>query len=282
MKKELLSVLAAALLSTTWPASAQCVGYLIPKEAKVWKDADSDILRAEVRATFVIGVPKWQFSWGKRQPAVRLTEGNLRSAWCSESDAPKDEKTGRVVLYVLEEEKKGLEEVAADPADLRAFRYEYPINPRTQFGPDNLVAIRKAAALALDEIRFKDFKPPEIENQRVFKAPFDATWSALIETMSDQRWQVESVDKGSGLITTKPANDRSGSTMACATKYDEGNIVFLNVFVKAITDGVRVKINATFHATREQKAITCYSNGRLEKELFDGIGKSLAESAPVK
>jgi hypothetical protein len=100
--------------------------------------------------------------------------------------------------------------------------------------------------------------------------------------MSDQRWQVESVDKGSGLITTKPANDRSGSTMACATKYDEGNIVFLNVFVKAITDGVRVKINATFHATREQKAITCYSNGRLEKEFFDGIGKSLAESAPVK
>ncbi len=99
--------------------------------------------------------------------------------------------------------------------------------------------------------------------------------------MSAQKWQVEKIDKASGLVTTKPANDKSGST-TCATNYDERSTVYLNVFAKAVARGVRVTVNATFHATRENKAISCYSNGRLEKEFFDGIAKSLAGSVRGK
>jgi hypothetical protein len=166
------------------------------------------------------------------------------------------------------------------PSELLTFKYDSPGSD--QDGPENVAAIRKAADLALDEIRFKAFKRPEIESQRVFRASFGATWSALIETMSAQKWQVERIDKGSGLVTTKPASDKSGSMMACATKYDERNTVFLNVFAKAVARGVRVTINTTFQATREKKSISCYSNGSLEKEFFDGIAKSLAKAVPAK
>jgi len=286
MKKALLAVIATAALSTAYQAPAtECIGYLIPKGANLWKEDDEGNQLPLQQAEFVVAVPKQATRW---QPshAVRL---NTPNPWlltipdlaaCSLEENVHDKKTDRILLLLLDGREKGFEKRWAVPSDLRTFFYDYPGGD--QYGPSNLAAIAKAAALALDEIRFKDFKAPEIENSRVFKAPFDATWSALIETMSDQRWQVESVDKSSGLITTKPAKDRSGSTMACATKYDEGNIVFLNVFVKAITDGVRVKINATFNATRERQAISCYSNGRLEKEFFDGIAKSLAESVPAK
>ncbi len=63
--------------------------------------------------------------------------------------------------------------------------------------------------------------------------------------------------------------------MACATKLAEPLKTWLIVFVKKAEAGPRVKVNATFNALREDQAITCYSNGTLEKALFDAIEKNL-------
>lgn len=279
MKKALLSVLAAAALSTGLPAAAQCVGYLIPKGAKLWKAGEGDDQRPGDRADYIPAVHRRGLNPGA---GVKLRKG-FNLSWqggCRLEDAEQNKKTKRVRLVLLEERTEDFEEAWAEPSDLLTFKYDQP--GHDQDGPENVAAIRKAADLAISEIKFKDLKRPEIENRRVFKASFDATWSALIETMSAQKWQVERIDKGSGVVTTKPADDRSGSTMTCATNTDERTIVYLDVFAKAVMDGVRVTINATFRATRDRKSILCYSNGTLEKEFLDGIAKSLAGSKPAK
>ena len=49
----------------------------------------------------------------------------------------------------------------------------------------------------------------------------------------------------------------------------------LNIFVKKVDAGTRVKVNATFRAMKNDQAITCYSNGALEKALFGAIEKNL-------
>jgi hypothetical protein len=279
MKKALLSVLAAAVLSTAWPAPAQCIGYLIPKGAKLWKEGEGDDQRPGERAEYLPAVHRRGFNPGA---GVKLRKGFTLS-WqggCRVEDAEQNKKTKRVLLVLLDARTEDFEEAWAVPTELLTFKYDSPASD--QDGPENVAAIRKAADLALDEIRVKTFKRPAIESQRDFRASFGATWSALIETMSAQKWQVERIDKGSGLVTTKPSSDKSGSMMACATKYDERNTVFLNVFAKAVARGVRVTINTTFQATREKKSISCYSNGSLEKEFFDGIAKSLAKAVPAK
>jgi hypothetical protein len=63
-------------------------------------------------------------------------------------------------------------------------------------------------------------------------------WAAIVETHSDQRWQIESIDKSSGLITTKPAIDSAGESMVCATKLDEAHETSLIVFVKGDGHGL--------------------------------------------
>src|ERR1035437_2161531 len=279
MKKAVLSVLAAAALSTGWPAPAQCIGYLIPKGAQLWKEGDGDDQRPGERPEYLPAVHRRGLNPGA---GVKLRKG-FNLSWqggCRVEDAEQNKKTKRVLLVLLDERTENFEEAWAVPSELLTFKYDYPGND--QDGPMNVAAIRKAADLALDEIRFKTLKRPEIENQRVFKASFDATWTALIETMSTQQWQVEKIDKGSGVVTTKPANDKSGSTMTCATNTDERTAVFLDVFAKAVTGGERVTINATFRATRDQKSILCYSNGTLEKELLSAVVKSLGGSKPAK
>ena len=199
---------------------------------------------------------------------------------CRLEDAEHDQKTKRVLLVLLDGRTEDFEEAWAMASDLVAFKYDQPGND--QDGPDNLATILKAADVARGDVGIKDFKAPKIENQRVFKSSFGATWSALVETVSAQSWQVEKIDKESGLVTTKPSNDRSDAAMACATKHDDRSSVSLSVFAKAVGNGVRVTVNPTFHATRAHKDISCYSNGTLEKELFDGIAKSLAASVRGK
>ena len=66
MKRAAFSVLAAAALSMAWPAPAQCIGYLVPKEAKLWMEGNGDDQRPGERAEFVPAVPRraWNPGFG--------------------------------------------------------------------------------------------------------------------------------------------------------------------------------------------------------------------------
>jgi hypothetical protein len=277
LRTALLSALVAAALSTAGPAPAQCTGYLIPKEATLWTESDKDEPRVGDREDYLPAVARRAWNPGL---GVKLQKG-LRLNWlggCRPEDAEHDKKSKRVHVVLLDARTEDFEEVWALPSELLTFKYEYPGSD--QDGPENVAAVRKAAELAVAEIRAKDFKRPEIENQRVFRASFDATWRALVENISAQKWQVDRIDKASGVVTTKPAEDRAGPAMVCATKHDGRSSVLMSIFAGKTAGGLRVTVNTTFVAAHGHDVVACYSNGMLEKELLDGIGKSLGASLP--
>ncbi len=139
MKKVLLSVLAAAALLTEWPAPAQCIGYLIPKEAKLWKKGSGDDQLPGERAEYIPAVPRRAVNPGL---GVKLQKG-FRLNWlggCRLEDAEHDNKTKRVLFVLLDGRTEDFEEAWAVPTELLTFKYDYP--GKDQDGPENRAAIR--------------------------------------------------------------------------------------------------------------------------------------------
>jgi hypothetical protein len=274
-----LAVFALAPASAVW---AQCVAFLVPPTIPIFRDEEGDAVWSSDRKDYTLVYPTLRTLWSPSGPLLKMDSSApipTRSP-CLPDDF-KRSKAGRLRVLMPRERDGSLFEVWITEKDSISVVYEPPIGSRVsgdirlQSAAENLGAIRHAADLKLDKIRNLDFKPPEIQNQETFKADFDQTWSAMIETMSDQKWQIESIDKGSGLVTTKAAIDKRGETMVCATQLDQEHRSWLNVFVKKVEGGTRVKVNATFHAIREDQAINCYSSGTLERELFKGIQANL-------
>jgi hypothetical protein len=269
-----VSRLRVTLLVLGWSASAaaQCTAYLAPPDLPFFLDKDGKkTLTMQPRRAPVLVIPAMTLG---SKLGFKLHEGPVfdELGACRPEDAKFEERTHLMKFWFAWGPTGNYAGVWLHPSDLIALPWG-PLD--TGFGPQNVHLARKAAVLALDKMANASFKPPEIEAQRVFPAAFDTTWAALVETLSDQKWQSESIDKSSGLVTTKPAIDRRTEVMACATAFDSDHRVWLNVFVKAVDGGTRVKVNATFHALRDEETISCYSNGRLERELFEGISKNL-------
>ena len=279
MKKGLLGALLFAALAAALPAPAQCTGYLIPKEATLFAAGDGDEVQPGEREDHVAAVVRRAWNPGR---GVNLQKG-LRLNWlggCQPEDGEHDRRSKRLHVVLLEEGPEGFEEAWVLPSELLTFKYEYPGGD--QDGPENVAAIRKAADLAVAEIGAKDFKRPLIENRRVFKSTFDAVWRGLVETLAAQKWQVDRIDRASGVVTTKPADDRGAAAMACATAFDGRSTVRMSVFAARAAAGVRVTVNTAFLATRGRDVVACYSTGLPEKELLDGIGKCLAAPGPAR
>jgi hypothetical protein len=274
VKKQLAFLLVAILVAS--PSLAQCPAFLIPPKAAVFDDdAGKSSWTLVERKNFVTAMPAWKMGW-RPVGQVKIDESLPPTvAACSESDFKTNKKTGLTRLWIQKESGGGLREVWAKTGDLVVFQYEPPYmsrdgDMRHQSAAENLAKIFHAAGLKRDEVANADFKPPEVETQKVFPQDFDKVWSALIETLSDAKWQIESVDKSSGLITTKPAVG-GRRDVVCGTVYDKDHKTWLNIFAKKVDAGTRVKINATFHAIKEDEVITCYSNGTTEAEIFKGI-----------
>ena len=272
MKTSLL--LALALLPI--PARSECIAFLVPPTVRVTSDENGLLVWRAERTEYVTA-----FAAGKllshSDPLAEIEFGNFSPtlAACTARDSTISKKTGLLRLWTKKD--KSFEAVWAKPEGLIEFSFlpDQVETKRPAQAVANLAAAEQAAALALDRVKSTIFKPPEVENQHVFAADFDRTWAAVVETLSDQKWQIENMDKGSGFISTKPAVDESGSMMTCAAKVDEAHKTSLSVFLKKVEAGTRVKVNATFDAVRKDGAIICFSNGMLEKALFEGIEKNL-------
>ncbi len=278
---------ALAIFTAVAPiASGQCIAFLVPPNVPIFTAEEGTNAYMAIRTDYVLVFPspKMSFTQGLQ---VKIDEGAPyafkppKSAPCLPEDFKRSKDLSRIRAQMPQELAGSFFEIWIVEKQSIPITYDVPTGLKVswklslQNAAENLAAIRHAADLKLDKIRNADFRPPEIENQNTFAADFDKTWSALVETLSDQKWQIESIDKGSGLITTKPAVDKGGNTMACATQFDRGNTAWLNIFAKKTDSGTRIKINATFHAMREGSAITCYSNGTIEGEIFKGIQENL-------
>jgi hypothetical protein len=260
------------------PAAAQCTAFLIPPTARVTIDETGNNVWRKDRGDYVVAYPARSFT-AHSSSLIEAGMFDMTFTACEPEGFVSSKKTALTKLWVKKGD--GFEALWAKKDDLAAVQYVPASGPtgtvsaRALLASQNVAAIDHAAMLVRDRLQSANFKAPDIESQHAFSESFDKVWAALVETLSDQKWQIESIDKSSGLITTKPAVDSAGDSMVCATKLDEAHKTWLNVFVKATDTGARVKVNATFRAMREDQAITCYSSGAIEKSLFDGIKRNL-------
>jgi hypothetical protein len=269
-------LLMTGLLLLPAPARADCVAFLIPPVASVALDENGLGTWGKDRTDYVLAYPVATLF--HKGPTVVIKGGFLTPpvfAACGREDM----KVSRKKLLELRTAKgNDFSTVWAEPQELIEVPYALPdgggYDPRRAI--ENRHAIERAATLVLDRVESAAFKPPRIVSERTFPADFDRTWAATMEALSDERWQIDTSDKGSGLVTTKASVEEGSSTMACATKPDQAHRTTLNVLVKRLDAGTLVRVDATFGALLEDEIIACTSNGTLEKALFAAIGKRLA------
>lgn len=264
-------ILASVLLAG--PAAAQCTAFLAPTTVALFADEAGKIRYPAIRSEPMVLMPAKGL---KAVLVVKLKDSITFSefAACDAKGFKRNEESG-LTKFWMETENGTFASVWGKETELKGFEYQYPGPFSEQSRAANMRLVHHGLALMLDRVKNADFKPPEIENQRTFPQDFDKVWTALIETLSDQQWPLETIDKASGIVTTKTMTDSKGETMVCATKFDEAHRTSLNLFVKKTENGTRVKVNATFRAVREEAAIQCFSSGVIEKLIFDGITKNL-------
>lgn len=123
-------------------------------------------------------------------------------------------------------------------------------------------------------------QPRVIVNSFPIDQPFEAVWTAVIETFSDMSLPILNMEKASGLITT----DLIDFTAAQWVRYaDCGNLGDyspvsrrgkFNVFVKKVGATCEVKVNAMFSLivqfalNGERRDQQCVSRGNFEADFF--------------
>lgn len=131
-------------------------------------------------------------------------------------------------------------------------------------------------------------KPPKVTTE-TYDAPFERTWSAMVETITASGMPIRIVEKGSGLIATEPANFVNGPyskdtlrTVAdfecrlCLLKAGRRSI---NAYSESVTESTsRVRLAVRIEAwdgMYDRGWWPVESNGTIERQIFDGIRNKL-------
>ena len=128
-------------------------------------------------------------------------------------------------------------------------------------------------------------KPP-IKDAQTIQASFDEVWRATVSTFAEMALPIESMDRGSGLITTRPLSftggwaapkeiDRVAQKPSVFLGTWSGGRYTLNVLVTA-KGKISTKVKITTHIEAYEDYMTgqwhtCHSKGVIEKQIFDSI-----------
>lgn len=120
----------------------------------------------------------------------------------------------------------------------------------------------------------------QIQNSFPVDKPFDAAWTAVIETFAELNLPILNMEKASGLITTDwislndPQMSDCGKVGALNTEH--GRRVRFNVFVKKTSEvASEMKVNAMFeglvkyYGSEGISTISCVSTGKFERQIYD-------------
>lgn len=118
---------------------------------------------------------------------------------------------------------------------------------------------------------------PAIEESRVFNKDYDSVWSAIVKTISSRRYSIQSIDKGSGAISTGFLVTKKAFMLSPGYRHK------LNIFVekKSISE-TRVTITPVFEYRHTDESNWSVMIGmrsanmvNLETGIFDEIQKNL-------
>jgi starvation-inducible outer membrane lipoprotein len=159
--------------------------------------------------------------------------------------------------------------------------------------------MKKIAVFSLVLLASCATKPPvkpTIKDTQIMQAPFDRVWTATVSTLAEMALPIESMDKGSGLITTRSVMltggwaapkeiDRVAQKPSVFLGIWSAGKYTLRVFVRPNgKDSAKVKITTHIEAYEDYmtgKWYTCYSKGVIEKEIFDSIASKISPGSSV-
>ena len=112
-------------------------------------------------------------------------------------------------------------------------------------------------------------------------APFDRTWSAVIDHFAEQSVPIKTIEKASGLIVTEPmaVSPAYGRTIADCGQAFAGtpwDVSRASYNVRVTGDSIRTTIRVTAMFVPESQYATCNSRGVYERELMQFV-KARAE-----
>lgn len=128
----------------------------------------------------------------------------------------------------------------------------------------------------------------QIQNSFPVDKPFEAVWTAVIETFAELNLPILNMEKASGLITTdwisfKGQRDGVGNCSCGKAGYpfaEQDRRGKFNVFIKKITDDAcEMRVSAIFEQlsmdvwtnSGNTRTRPCVSTGMLEREVYDRV-----------
>jgi hypothetical protein len=149
------------------------------------------------------------------------------------------------------------------------------------------------AVLVLGVAACTTYQPPEkmpVKTSIDIDADFDATWSAVVETLAEIGISVKQMEKTSGYIEAETMSVKAdwvdwGRLETLSSKVLNPTARF-NLFVKSIATGrCSVKLTVTYQATEdvrrtdepERRPLAGESTGKFEKTLFDSITDKISQ-----
>lgn len=115
-----------------------------------------------------------------------------------------------------------------------------------------------------------------IKNKEIFAAPFDKVWSAMVTALADQGYDIDRIEKESGVLSTK-AREGIMSDMAVKSwsmfMYEAAHYS-LSIFVLKRSDTeTEIKVNARILgiSSTGPDTIEGESNGQVEMRILGGI-----------
>lgn len=131
---------------------------------------------------------------------------------------------------------------------------------------------------------------PDIKNTEVINAPYDRVWSALVATISERGYQIDVIEKESGILNTKTVSLDAGiggdvdiDDIAVRPSVMLGiwNRVNYSYSIHVTETGdnmSRVQINTYIEAYERnmtEEWHRCYSRGILENRIFESIREKI-------
>jgi hypothetical protein len=130
----------------------------------------------------------------------------------------------------------------------------------------------------------------KLQDSHLFAASFDRVWNAVVATISEMDYPVESMERENGSVTTKSVDvagkpaakglDRISTMPSIANGVWSRGWYSLSIFV---TPGGknRTNVRITTHIEGYESKVSdgwhiCYSNGFLEKQFFSSVESKLA------